>query len=148
MKAKTMRHAVKAGLFLFVILATCGFAGTANAQTTLVGSFKLPFQVHWGKSALPAGQYTVSMDGVGPVATVRSANGKIAFFTPIPIRAYSEKGAAALVVMVRGNERIVRSLNLPDRHISLIYQPATEAQRELLAQADHIQAVPVITAGK
>ncbi len=46
------------------------------------------------------------------------------------------------------NERRVRSLNLPGRGVSLIYPPTTSAEREMLAKADQVHAVPVITAGK
>ncbi len=147
MKTKTMRYAFKVRLFAVILLATCAFAAAANAQT-VAAKFTLPFEVHWGKNVLPPGKYTIRMDSLANVALVRSANGKTACFTPIPIRAYSEKGTTALLVMVRGNERIVRSLNLPTRGVSLIYPPATNAERELLAKADQGQTVPVITTGK
>jgi hypothetical protein len=147
MKANTMGHGIKARLFAVVLLAGLAFGGSANAQT-IAAKFTLPFEVHWGKAVLPAGQYTISMDSLAEVALIRSANGKAVGFTPIPTRASSDKGAAALFVMVRGHERQVRSLNLPGRGVSLIYQPTTNAEREMLAKADKIQAVPVITAGK
>ena len=147
MKAKTIRHAIEVRLLAVVLLATCAFAAAANAQTT-AAKFTLPFEAHWGKNVLPAGEYTISMDSLSNVALLRSANGKTIGFTPIPIQAYSHKGATALFVMVRGNQRIVRSLNLPARGVSLVYPPATSAEREMLAKADQVQAVPVITAGK
>ena len=146
MKSKTMRHAIEVRLFAVVLLATCAFAAAANAQT-IAAKFTLPFEVHWGKNVLPAGEYTINMDSLANVALVRSASGKTVGFTPIPIKADSDKGATALFVMVRGNERRVRSLNLPAHGISLIYPPTTSAEREMLAKADQVQAVPVITAG-
>jgi hypothetical protein len=97
---------------------------------------------------LPAGEYSISMDSIANVALVRSANGNTVGFTPIPITATSHSGNTALFVMVRGNEHLVRSLNLPARGISLIYPPTTSAQREMLANADRVKSVPVITAGK
>jgi len=147
MKAKTMRHAIEVRLFAVVLLATCAFAAAANAQT-IAAKFTLPFETHWGKNVLPAGDYSLTMDSSADVALVRSANGKTAFYAPIPIKADSDKGATALFVMVRGNERRVRSLNLPARGVSLIYPPTTSAEREMLAKADQVHAVPVITAGK
>jgi len=147
MKAKTMRHAIEVRMFAVVLLATCAFATAANAQT-LAAKFTLPFEVHWGKNVLPAGEYSVSIDSSASVGLVRSANGKTAFYTPIPIRAYSHTGNTALFVMVRGNDRIVRSLNLPTRGVSLIYRPTTSAEREMLAEADQVKTVPVIMAGK
>ena len=147
MKAKTMRHAIEVRLFAVVLLATSAFAAAANAQT-IAAKFTLPFETHWGKNVLPAGDYTISIDSSADVALVRSANGKTIGFTPIPVKAKSNEGATALFVMVRGNERRVRSLNLPARGISLIYPPATRAEREMLAKADQVQAVPVNTTGK
>jgi hypothetical protein len=147
MKAKTIRRAMEVRLFAVVLLATCAFAAAANAQS-FSARFTLPFETHWGKNVLPAGNYTLSMNGLTNVAMVQSTNGKTAAFTPIPITASSDKGATALSVMVHGNERIVRSLNLPGRGVSLIYQPATSAEREILAKADQVENVPVITAGK
>ena len=73
---------------------------------------------------------------------------KLRFFTPIPTKAYNRTGDTALYVIVRGNQRIVRSLNLPSRGISLIYRPITNTEREMLAKADQLQAVPVTEAGK
>jgi hypothetical protein len=147
MKAKTMRHAIQVRLFAVVLLATFAFAAAANAET-LAAKFTLPFEVHWGKTVLPAGAYTISMDSLANVALIRSASGKTVGFTPIPIKAKSDNGRTALFVMVRGNERRVQSLNLPTHGISLIYPPATSAEREMLAKANQVQTVPVITAGK
>lgn len=131
-----------------VFLVTWGFAGTANAQTTPAAKFDLPFEVHWGKTVLPPGQYTISMNSATNIVFVQSTHGQTAFFTSIPTRENSSKGAAAMLVTVRGKERTVRSLNLPARGISLIYQPATSAEREILAKADKVEAVPLITSGK
>jgi hypothetical protein len=153
MKAKTPWQAIKVKLFAVAVLVTCGFAAAANAQTsnvpqTVAVKFTLPFEVYWGKSVLPAGRYTMLMDASHPAALIQPENGKTAFFTPIPIRDGSHKGPAALVVVVRGNERMVRSLNLPGHDMSLIYQPATLAESEILAKADQVRTVPLITAGK
>jgi hypothetical protein len=147
MKSKTMRHASVVRLFTVVLLATCAFAIAANAQTLLV-KFTLPFEVQWGRNVLPAGEYSINMDSSANVALIRSADGTTVGFTPIPIQNTSRTGNTALFVMVRGNERIVRSLNLPTRGVSLVYQPTTSAQREMLAHADKVKTVPVITAGK
>jgi hypothetical protein len=147
MKAKAIRRVMELRLVAVVLLATCAFAAAANAQT-FSAKFTLPFETHWGKNVLPAGNYSMSLDSQTNVAHVRSADGKTVGFTPIPITASSDKGATALSVMVRGNQRIVRSLNLPAHGVSLIYQPTTSAEREMLAKADQVLTVPVITAGK
>ena len=153
MKRTTIHPLIKVRLFVLVLLATCGFAAAASAQSSswvpaVTIRFNLPFEVYWGKKLLPAGSYTMSMDNSHPSAVVHSANQKISFFTPIPTRNRSDKGPAALFVVVRGNERMVRSLNLPKSDLSLTYQPATSAELEILANADQVRAVPVTIAGK
>jgi len=147
MKARTIRHAVEVTLVTAVLLAACAFATAANAQS-LSGKFTLPFEAHWGKTVLPAGSYTINLDARYNVALLRTASGKAVGFTPIPIVSTSNKGATALMVMIRGNQRIIRSLNLPTSGVTLVYPPATDAERELLAKADQVQAVPVTWAGK
>jgi hypothetical protein len=147
MKAKTIRHAVEVRLFTAVLLATCAFVAAANAQT-FSGRFTLPFEAHWGKIVLPAGNYTINLDSRYNVALLRTANGRAVGFAPIPIVSTSDKGATALLVMIRGDQRIIRSLNLPASGVTLVYPPATDAEREMLAKADQVQAVPVIWAGK
>src|SRR5207245_6618424 len=69
-------------------------------------------------------------------------------FTVTPIAANSEKGAARLYTTFVRGERRVRSLNLPELGRSLIYEPLTKNEREILAQAGQVQAVPVIAARK
>jgi len=147
MKSKTIRHPICARLFAAVLLATCAFTAAANAQS-FSARFKLPFEVHWGKNVLPAGDYTIKFDWPANVALLEAVNGKTAGFTPVPITTSSDKGAAALSITVRGNERTVRSLNLPTRGIALVYSPTTNAEREMLAKADQVLNVPVMTAGK
>src|ERR1700736_5215079 len=100
MKAKTMRHAIQVRLFAVVLLATFAFAAAANAET-IAAKFTLPFEVHWGKTVLPAGVYTISMDSLANVALIRSESGKTFGFTPIPIKPKSDNGRTALYVMVR-----------------------------------------------
>jgi hypothetical protein len=147
MKFEAIRNVIKVRLFAAAMLAAGLFASAGYAQTSFSGKFTLSNEVRWGKNVLPAGQYTINMGAVSATAMVQSRDGKIAFYTPIPIKNRSEKGPAALTVLVHGNERIVRSLNLPERGLSLVYRPTTPAEREMLAKADHATAVPLITSG-
>lgn len=148
MKFETIRSVIKVKLFAAAMLAAGLCASTGYAQTNFSGKFTLPYEVQWGKSVLPAGQYFITMNPMRPTAIVQSADGKIAFYTPIPTQSTSEKGTTALKVLARGNERIVLSLNLPERGLSLVYRPTTAAERELLAKADHESTVPLTAAKK
>ena len=146
MKTKTIRRTIGVKLLAVVLLAGCMFAAAASAQS-LTARFTLPHETHWGKRILPARSYSIKFNSQTNMGFIQSVDGKIECYTPIAIRDVSNKGTAALFVMVRGNERIVRSLNLPAYGMSLTYVPNTSAEREMLAKADHVQTVPVITAG-
>jgi hypothetical protein len=148
MKFETIRSVIKVKLLAAAMLAAGLFASAGYAQTEFSGKFTLPYEVQWGKNVIPPGQYFISMHAAGAAAMVQSEDGKIAFYTPIPIQDRKEKGTTALKVLARGNARIVLSLNLPERGLSLVYRPATAAERELLAKADHESTVPLTAARK
>src|SRR5215469_8920712 len=148
MKFETIRNFIKVRLFTAAVLATGLFASAGYAQTDFSGKFTLPYEVQWGKNVLPAGQYSIRMDAACASATVQSRDGKIAFYTPIPIKSRSDKGPTALYVLAKGNERIVLSLNLPEHGVSLVYHPTTPAEREMIAKADHESTVPLTSARK
>ena len=90
----------------------------------------------------------ILMEELGTSVTVRSMDGRIAFFTPVSAKDTSEGGITGLVVMIRGNERTVSALNLPHNGYALVYKPKTAAERELLAKADRIATVPLVSGGK
>jgi hypothetical protein len=148
MKVTTMRHPVEVKLFVTVVLATCLFVAAVNAQPRFRGKFTLPYEVHWGDAVLPAGEYFLSMDPFEAAAVVRSASGHAMYIPAAPASDGSEKRGTCLVIMVRGDQHRVLSLNLPELGQSLIYERLTKSEREVHAKTDQIQAVPLLTAGK
>ena len=44
-----------------VALGLCLSAGLGKAQTAYEGKFTLPFEAHWGRAVLPAGDYSISI---------------------------------------------------------------------------------------
>jgi hypothetical protein len=79
---------------------------------------------------------------------VRSTSNGQQFYTNPPMISESEQGATQLNITVLGNERIVRSLNLPGINRSLIFEPLTKAERESIAKANQSETVAVVTARK
>lgn len=142
------RHSITAKLILGALFATCVFTAAANAQPSFEGKFTLPYEVHWNHVVLPAGEYSIQLDAQGMPAVVRSTSTGNSVNTYTPILADREKGAARLTVTIRGNERRVRSVNLPEIGMSLIFDPLTKTEREMFAKAGQIDAVPVMTARK
>jgi hypothetical protein len=134
-------------LLLAAVIATCVFTAAANAQPSFIGKFTLPHEVRWGQATLPAGDYFIRMDATGP-GIVRSANGAKTVFLNPPIVADSERGGSYLTITTQGNERTVRSLNLPEIGKSVIFMPLTKSERELLVKTRQIDSLPVVTAKK
>jgi hypothetical protein len=142
------RHSTTAKLLLGVLFATCMFTAAASAQSSFEGKFTLPYEVHWSHAVLPAGEYSIQVNMKGEPVVLRSTTSGRSVNTGTPILGDGEKGAACLTVTIRGNERIVRSLNLPQIGNSLIFEPLTKTEREMFAKAGQIHAVPVVTAQK
>jgi hypothetical protein len=148
MTIKTMGQSIKAKLFAAVVLATCVFTVAANAQPSFEGRFTLPYEVHWNRAVLPAGEYSIQVDAKGMPAVVHSTSTGKSVNTHLPILADLEKGAARLTVTISGNERRVRSMNLPQIGKSLIFEPLTATEREMFAKAGQIDALPVVISRK
>jgi hypothetical protein len=144
----TGRHSTTAKLILGVLFATCVFTAAANAQPSFEGKFTLPYEVQWNHAVLPAGEYSITVDAKGMPAVVHSTRTGNSAMTNSPIIADLEKGAARLTVTIQGNERRVRSINLPEIGKALVFEPLTATEREMFAKAGQIAAVPVITAKK
>lgn len=135
-------------LFLGVVVATCAFTAAAYAQPSFLGKFTLPYEVHWSQAVLPAGVYYIRMDSQTGPAVVSSASGNWAMYTNPPTIADSEQAGAFLTITMTGNERRVRSLNLPELGKSVIFAPLTKSEKEELAKAGQSNIIPVVTAKK
>jgi hypothetical protein len=147
MKATILQH-TKVTLFLVVFATLISVAG-ASAQTTgFLGTFTLPHEVLWGAAVLPPGGYTIRMTSIHAPGMVRSTDGKTQAFVITVASGDPEKGNASLTIVTRGSQRKVVSINLPSVGVSLVYSPLTKSEREILAKAKQIEAVPLIAAKK
>lgn len=142
------QHPTSLKLLLSVLIATFVFTAAANAQPTFVGKFTLPYEVHWDGAVLPAGEYSIRMDSAAGPAVIRWASGSREVYTRFRIIANSEKGGAYLTLTIQGNERRVRSVNLPELGESVIFAPLTKTEREMFAKAGQLDIVPVVSAKK
>ena len=134
-------------LFAFV-LAMCTFAIAANAQSKSVGSFKIPYEVTWNNSVLPAGEYTIKLDSLYDTVIVRSTEGGRSILIHTPAASDSLKGGTSLIVTHYGDRYIVSSLNLPSMGVSFAFKPNSKREREALAKAGKVENVSVAVADK
>jgi len=81
------RKVFRMAVFLAALLATCMFARGANAQfSAFEGKFTLPYETHWGKAVLPAGNYvlTFTNDNTQPKLMIRDAKSLLFVRTSAP----------------------------------------------------------------
>ena len=137
----------KATLFMVAVLAACTLAGVANAQSAFSGKFTLPYEVHWGRTVLPAGDYTIRMDIGDLRAYVYSAKSKNRLIAAFPATGDSLKGGAFLYITSNEGQHRVRYMNAPMLGKVLIYEPISKTEREEIARGNG-QATPVVVAAK
>jgi len=128
------RSILRATLFLAALAASLALAGAARAQgvfPVFVGKFNLTSTVHWGKSTLPPGTYSLSIDSTsGPtLATIRNENSTIA----IRVRSVGSGDARSGSNFLRlkssdDGSLAVQSLVLADLNTVLIYDASPVRQ--------------------
>jgi len=133
---------------LGVLIAVCAFTAAANAQPSFEGKFTLPYEVHWNHAVLPAGEYSIQFDSTQEPVVLHSASTNESYFVSVPIMADTEKGSPRLNITNLGNESRVRSMNVPQIGKTLIFDPLTATEKEMLAKAGQNSTVPIITARK
>jgi hypothetical protein len=131
-------------LFSVVMAAVVG-----NAQIALHGKFQLASETRWGKAVLPAGNYSFTIDSTQlPVRIViQSTDGKTGAIAQAETSVNAAPGGSYLFITGSGSDSTVRSMNLPQLGMSLIYMPLTRSERETL-YAHVSTTVPVQIARK
>ena len=138
-------------LTLAALLTSLFFVGTARAQgqsPAYVGKFTLMYQIHWGKSVLQPGNYTITIKSSGnpSIASIRNADGDAVTFVMSGARSGNTNGMNALFMKEKDGQLRVHSLALADLGMVLIYDPSLT--RETVQEARVSQMVPVMWAKK
>jgi hypothetical protein len=122
MKSNIKANSTKVTLFATVLLATCLFASSANAQSAFEGKFTLAQQAYWGHGGLPAGDYLLSVTTTGSPAMViirDAGNGKEVAMVAAQTREASTTGGSALFIGRRGKRRVIYSFRVYHRHCAI-----------------------------
>jgi hypothetical protein len=138
-------------LLVAVLLTSLFFVGTALAQgqsPAYVGKFTLTYQIHWGKSVLQPGNYTITIKSKGTpiIALIRKADGDPVTNVMSGGRSGNTNGVNGLLIKEKDGQLIVHSLALADLGMVLIYDPTLA--REKVQEARVSQTVPVMWAKK
>jgi len=140
------RSILQATLFLAALAASLTLAGAARAQGVspqFVGKFTLTSPVHWDKSTLPPGTYSLRIDSTSlPIlATIRNDSGiHVATVMTCVVDGYT-RGSNALQLKTRNGQVVVQSLVLADLNMVLVYDPTPAHERIEEARADSTVAL-------
>lgn len=145
---RATKHSAKFALVVTLLMAISALTISTGAQPAWVGRFALPYEVHWNRAVLPAGEYTITVDSKSKPALIQSADGKRSIYTNVPIVAASEAGRASVLVTIAGSERTVRSMNSPALGVSFIFNPISKTERELLAKNGQLESLPILVTKK
>ena len=127
MDTKAKKSAILTAVAL-VMLTTA--IGAQAQQNSFQGRFTLPFEVRWGNSVLPAGDYSIVIPLLNLPGTVRSLEKDKSFGISIGHVGDLEAKTAYLTVVSRNGGFRVTSMNLPSLNLSLMYAPITESEHK------------------
>lgn len=148
---RTHRALAPTKMFLVALVMTLLLVGRAQAQGTdmvLLGKFTVSQQIHWGKSVLRPGHYTIIIASSSNPVIVKVQNEDTgeSFRVVTGVHEERTKGPNALLLQWKNGQQLVHSLSLPELGMVLIYEPALAYEPVLDAHAS--QAVPVQLAKK
>lgn len=152
MKSRISRYITRMALIAATLCGVFLSTVTANAQSAFQAKLTLPYEVHWGVAALPPGSYLLTFNGdnVRPVVVVRDANTfRTIALEPVGIEERSTGGKSALLIGMRGHNRVVESFRIAELGQLFMYHPAPAHSRAVEeTEARKTQAVPIIVAEK
>lgn len=128
-----MRFLSKVFVIAVGLLAIGLISSSVRANDVLVGNFTLPHPTQWNNTVLPAGNYTFKMARTETNAnrlTVRGAKQSMMLFV------YGESAcetcrSASLNLAVRGNNRVVTSMDLTGFHVNFKVRQSESEKEEL-----------------
>ena len=141
----------KAALMLDALAVSLMAPGRAPAQhvgPAFLGKFSLTTPVHWGKSVLQPGEYTIRIDSTASRGLALISR-KDSTFSIRVLNGASEDyrgGSDALQLKVKNGELVVRALVLADLDRVLIYDSSLD--KENVEEARSNASVPVLVARK
>jgi hypothetical protein len=140
---------VSAALIVAVI-ALGAIATSLQARPAVGGKFKLPFDAKWGIVALPAGDYTFSIDHLtenGSIFVYRGSHA-VGIVRPQGLEGdYSHSQSSALLCIRHDGQVTVRALQLP--HVGTFYFPMSKGLNTLVTQQPQlIETVSVQVSGE
>jgi hypothetical protein len=127
------------------LLSCFMWARPADAQG-YIGKFTLPFEAHWGKATLPAGNYSFSLDRAEAILHLVHGRQTVALILAETVTD-EPSNASSLVVVPSGGIRSVRELRLSLSGLVLRYGPANAKHKQTFEEDRTSSLIPVDAAG-
>lgn len=125
-------------------------AGLANAAPLYRGRVTLPYEVRWGHSVLPAGDYLLSVDRdrACEFVVIQSAKSGRNVALLMPLYIDDAKGTSALFIAGQGNQRVVQALTLAELGKGFVYEFGFPRGARYIQEAHAMQTISVVAASK
>jgi len=149
MKTNIKRNAIRATLLATVLLTGGLFGSPAKAQSAFQGTFTLSQETRWGQAVLAPGDYVIAFDSHDPsTLVVRDATSRRPVaFESVQIRDESAGGKSALLIGVRGAQRVIHTLRIAELGEEYVYDPKL-AHGRVTEEARQTEPIPVLFARK
>ena len=125
----------KAAAVLLVAVVALGIFAPALHARVAAGKFKLPFDAHWGKIAMPTGDYTFAVEKAsldGTIAVYRDGQ-VIGRVLPQVFNNTETQSKDPVLVCLRHDGNVaIRALRLPG--VGTFYFPLPKELKSLVAQ--------------
>jgi len=140
------------GVALAAVIAIGAITPGLQAEPSAMARFKLPFEAQVGATVLPAGSYTLLIDGAGgaygTIAVYREGQA-LGFMVPQTLDTYrgQDEKPAALLCIRHDGKVTVRALRLPK--VGTYYFQLPKELKMLVAQQPQlVETVPVQMSGE
>jgi len=147
---KATRSLKSVRMLLLAVLAVGLSASLANAQE-IEGKFTLPFEASWGKTVLPAGDYSFRVNpslGSSCIVTVSQGRHGVALIVANSATRSEMAGSSALIAVRSAGSYRIQALRLAEAGVVLEYTPPKAPRPILAEQPVLLQRVALIAAAK
>lgn len=136
---------------LGAVIAIAAILPGLQAGAMTAGRFKMPFDAQLGKTALPTGDYTFSVDRAdGTYGLIRVYRGteSVGIMVPQELDTYHGQGQSPALLCIRHDGKVtVRALRLPGVG-TYYFQMPKELKTLVAQQPELIETVPVQVSGE
>lgn len=148
---KTMRSIQEGALLLAALVMSLVTAGAARGQSvppSFVGKFTLTSPLHWGKSVLQPGVYTICIESMASpnLALIHKDGSTFAIRVMSGSRSAYQGNTDALQLKIMNGELVVEALVLGDWKTTLVYDSSSREQNVEEVRAN--TSIPVLVARK